>query len=140
MIPIIHGAEKKIQVIPETGLKDELSDLHHSRQIAEILMAVYPRYHWLVNTDSKNGIVTIKCGEISTAVLSNRTPGMVLHIKNLSDVSITRKIVIRSAGELLERANLKRGPWDGQEPKRVDGLKDRHQPREVLTKQPNIIL
>jgi len=128
---IIRGAKPKIEVVSPEDCGTEISDIDFSRRIAFVLMAVYPRYHWLVNTDGKNGVVTIRCGEINAEVNANRLPGMVLHLKNLSDYSIARRKIVMAAGELLERANLKRGPWDGQTVKKVDGLKPQHQPRSL---------
>jgi hypothetical protein len=37
-----------------------------------------------------------------------------------------------AAGEILERANLPRGKWDGTTPQEVDGVKKHHQPQKGI--------
>jgi hypothetical protein len=53
---------------------------------------------------------------------------MVIHLKNLFDWGIGRKKIVMAAGELLERAFLRRGKWDASYPTKIHGVKERHQP------------
>jgi hypothetical protein len=53
-------------------------------------------------------------------------------MEQLASQKIMVKKVIMAAGEILERANLPRGTWNGETPRQVDGVKDKHQPTKGL--------
>jgi len=51
--------------------------------------------------------------------------GYTLHIDKL-DPELNK--VLMAGGEILERAKMKRGLWNGENAEHVDGLPDHHQP------------
>lgn len=93
----------------------EVSDMTMAKEVAETLHAHYPGHLWAVTI--RDGALVIKNLYLSSLW------GMVLHIANITDASIRRKKVIRAGGEFLERANLRRGKYDGQDVKNVEGIK-----------------
>ena len=122
---------KTIEILPPDAGTAEIADYNLSKQVGDILMEVYPGYAWLVRVNSDGGVCMIKCGQIECALAGGIMPSMVIHMQNMTDPSILRKKIIRFGGELLERANLKRGKWSGELPKRVDGIAEQHQPRII---------
>ena len=95
---------------------DQLPDLLMAKDIAETLNEHYPGHKWAVNVNS--GVVIIKNFYISSQW------GMVIHYKNIKgDAGYRKRRVIQAAGELLERANMKRGKYEGFEVKKVDGIR-----------------
>lgn len=109
----------------EPGHSVELDDMMLTKRIMETLCKHYPGHLWEVCVNSEGGVVIIKNFRISFAY------GMVLHLRNIYlDPSLKR--VIRAAGELLERANLKRGQATGEFAERVEGMKEKDQPRNGI--------
>lgn len=95
---------------------EELLDLNLAKDIAETLHEHYPGHMWAVNV--RGGIAIIKNLYISAQW------GMVLHYNNIKgDAQDRKRRVIRSGGEFLERAGLKRGAYQGQQVTAVDGIK-----------------
>lgn len=95
---------------------EEACDMTMAKDIAETLHEHYPGHLWAVNV--RGGIAIIRNLRISP------TYGMVLHYNNIKNDANVRKIgVIRSGGEFLERAGLKRGGYDGSSVLSVDGIK-----------------
>lgn len=78
-----------------------------AKESAETLVAAYPNHSWWV--ECKGGVLVIKNFAISGTV------GMLRHMSKL-DVSATirKRDILRAAGELLERAALRRGAYDGE--------------------------
>ena len=84
------------------------ANLPMAKEILEYLVAAYPNHSWWVRIDG--GLVVIKHFGISN------TCGMVRQYSSLShDAHVRRHDVIMSAGELLERAGLPRGPYEEQQ-------------------------
>lgn len=88
---------------------------------AEALNSAYPGHLWCVYVDSeeKGGVMVIKNFAISYRY------GYVLH---LAKIDHELKRVINAGGEILERARMRRGAWNGQNAERIDGVADKHQP------------
>lgn len=80
------------------------ANLPMAKEMLEALTVAYPKHSWKVRIDG--GIVFITCLEIAW-----RKPiGMARKFKDMAHDAMARKReVIRAAGELLERAHLKRG-------------------------------
>jgi hypothetical protein len=93
----------------------EAQDMTLAKDAAETLHAHYPGHLWAVTV--QGGCMVIKNLFLSSLY------GMVLHVKNITDAAIRKKRVIRAGGELLERANLKRGSYTGEEVKSVEGVR-----------------
>lgn len=93
------------------------------KEIAETLSTAYPGYGWHVRIDG--GLLIIKSMKIST------TASMVRHYKEIAhDAGIRKKEVIMAAGEFLEAAHMRRGRWQGENAKTLEGLDGKFKPIE----------
>ncbi len=82
---------------------------HLAKEISETLTAVYPNHSWWIEV--RQGALIIKHFSISGA---SGTIGMVRHLSSLvGDATARKREVVRAAGELLERAGLPRGAFQG---------------------------
>ena len=80
-----------------------------AKETAETLTLVYPNHSWWIG--QRQGVLIIKHFSISGA---SGTIGMVRHISALANDATRRKReIVRAAGELLERAGLPRGAFQG---------------------------
>ena len=95
---------------------EHMQDMTLAKDIGEILHAAYPGHLWAVTV--QGGVAVIKDLFISSQW------GMVLHYKNIvGDAAVRKKKVIMSGGELLERANIKRGArQEGDRALKVEGI------------------
>lgn len=97
-----------------TESKDEIN-LPMAKEIAETLSIAYPGHSWHVRIDG--GLLIIKNMNIS------ETAAMVRKFKDIEhDATIRKKAVIMAAGEFLEAANMRRGWYDGETAKTLEGL------------------
>ena len=77
-----------------------------AKQVAGYLRDAYPGHTWFVRVDG--GVIYVRCASVSGKV------GMVLHIRDVDhDAKVMKQKTIRAAGELLERAHLRRGSFNG---------------------------
>lgn len=77
----------------------------YAKEAAEALVAAYPNHPWWV--EAKSGVLVIKHREASGF---RGSIGMVRHMSALDHDSNARKRdIVMKAGEMLERAGLKRG-------------------------------
>lgn len=96
-----------VYVDGDTPLSEEWA-----KQASEWLVEAYPNHSWWV--ECKGGVMIIK--HFMLAGLRG-TIGMVRHMSAMEhDVAKRKKDIINSAGELLERAHMKRGANDGTVP------------------------
>lgn len=109
----------------EPGHSVETDDFLLAKRAADTLHQHYPGHLWAVNVNSEGGIMIIKNYRMSFSY------GMVLHLKNVYQ-DPTLKTVIRKAGEFLERANLKRGKYNGDQAEYIDGVAKQHQPKNGM--------
>ena len=90
------------------------TNLPLAKEMCETLHLTYPNHSWSVRIDG--GIVFIRHFGISGTI------GMARKFKSLSYDAHARKVdVIRAAGELLERAGLKRGARRDEKVERLEG-------------------
>ena len=76
-----------------------------AKEAAEVLVPAYPNHSWWV--ECKGGALIIKHLEASGA---RGSIGMVRHLAAMEgDAMARKKDIIRAAGEMLERAGLRRG-------------------------------
>ena len=76
-----------------------------AKEAAESLTTAYPNHSWWV--ECKQGALIIKHFEASGL---RGTVGMVRHLNAMeADAGARKKDIVRAAGEMLERAGLKRG-------------------------------
>ena len=106
------------------------ANLPMAKEMLEVLNVAYPNHSFWVRIDG--GVVVIKHFSISG------TCGMVRKYRDLCGDSLARKReVIRAAGELLERAGLRRGAYEAQLVTNLERDKDvKWQPPLVI--QPEI--
>jgi len=94
-----------------------------AKDISEKLEAHYPGHLWAIHVNSEQGVVVIKNYSISYIY------GYLLHLKAVQQ-DPGRKLCIMGAGEVLERAKMRRGSWRvGEKAVRIDGVREKHQPR-----------
>ena len=107
----------------------EPTNISMAKEIAEILSAAYPNHSWYVRIDG--GLLIIKNLAIST------TAAMCRHITTLDhDATARKRDVILAAGEFLEAANMRRGAYDGEAARQLEGLNGKFKP---LQHAPGII-
>lgn len=92
---------------------EHAQDISLAKEIAETLNAHYPGHLWAVTV--RGGAVVIKDLYISSLY------GVVLHTSNMQDAGVRSRKVIGAGGELLERANLRRGEYTEKATK-VEGI------------------
>lgn len=83
-------------------------DIKLAKQVSDILMAEYPGHPWMVWASYFQGIVQVWNAALSTVT------GFTLHTRGRKE-NVSRHIVIKAGGELLERAGIKRGAMKAQD-------------------------
>lgn len=106
----------------------ELKDIKLAMEVAESLNKYYPGHLWAVNAQNDQGVVDIKCLNISGKY------GMRILLREYHKLSpeLQKKHVIQMGGEFLERAHLLRGANQFEGPKILEGAKDRDQPKNGI--------
>ena len=89
-------------------------DLTLAKTIADTLEYHYPGWAWQVNINSDGGIINVLSGVLNDRITRNY--GYVLHISDMHNYNAICKKVVMVGGEMLERANMPRRRWEGQEP------------------------
>lgn len=96
------------------AFSEEDRDMGVAKDTAEVLMKHYPNHLWAVSV--KGGVIIIKALNIS----SNH--GVVIKMKDvMHDVKVRSKEVMLAGGELLERARLVRGEYNGDKALTLEG-------------------
>lgn len=105
----------------EFGHRTEADDILLAKRAAELLNKHYPGHLWAVNVNSEGGVMIIKNYRLSFLY------GMVLHLRTVyADPGL--RCVLRSGGELLERAHMRRGSATGEGASVLEGVEKRHEP------------
>lgn len=107
------------------GHTQDIRDMDIAKDVAESLHKHYPGHLWAVSV--QGGIVYIRNLAVS------HSHGMVVHLSSYYADPGNRKI-ITSAGELLERAHLKRGADNGDQAIILEGVAEKYQPRDGLVR------
>lgn len=107
-----------------TESKDD-ANLPMAKEIAEILTMAYPGHSWHVRIDG--GLLIIKNMHISETASMVRKYSDIAH-----DAKVRKHDVIMAAGEFLEAANMRRGWFDGQNAKTLEGLPSGHKFKPIL--------
>jgi hypothetical protein len=103
-------------------------DLSLAARITNKLEKHYPGYLWGVLFDEDGGVVNIINETVQSPLATNLKYGYVLHMRTIH-MDPDLKCVMRAGGEILERARLDRTrAINGEVPKFVDGIPDKHQP------------
>lgn len=89
---------------PEASHEEKAIRLEYwiAKQIGTDLVKHYPNRQWLVDVDSRNGVIVISCPSLS------KTKGYRLHIRRDTIAELLPRCR-RAAGEILERFNVTRG-------------------------------
>ncbi len=103
-----------------------------AKEVAEILVPMFPNHSWQIEV--KQGVLIIKHLEASGA---RGLIGMLRKLDALPRGKGLKRELMRAAGELLERANLPRGPRN-EDPVTSFDLDDKK--LEKYWKAPSIIL
>lgn len=96
------------RLAPKIGDIITPDDIRVSNEIGAILDEVYPGHLWMVTANHKQGVAYITNAQIAA------NKGVLLHLKGpLADTTPTglRRNVVKFCGELLERANVRRGAY-----------------------------
>jgi hypothetical protein len=115
-----------MQVLYEEGATKWMQDM--ARDILALLDTVYPGHPWSVRVygDATGGGYHIQHLEFEGQNFGMNQPRAHL----FSSASELRNDVIRKGGELLERCNLARRRYQGEEIKKMEGVPDKFQPPE----------
>lgn len=96
---------------------EHAADMGMAKDIAEELHAHYPGHLWAVHV--RGGVAIIKALNISSLW------GYVLKLAEIQhDAGLRMKEVMRAGGEILERAKMARGQYQGGKAESVDGIAD----------------
>lgn len=97
------------------GITESETSLGHDicKRALEVVNQYYPRFIWYARADG--GVLVLKCNAIGNAC-------MIRHLSDLQhDAGHFTRDIIMAAGEFLERAYIKRGGWNGEYAKKLDG-------------------
>lgn len=109
------------EIMPVPG--HELADVALAVRAADKLNEQYPGHLWAVhlNDEQLGGVMVIRNLAVSFRY------GYVIKLSRVyADPDLG--CVMRAGGEILERAGMQRGWWDGNNAVRIDGIPERHQP------------
>lgn len=96
-----------------------------AKELGEYLCGAYPGYNWMVTING--GVVQIRSQKIHPQW------GMQIMLNGLQDDAGSRKkTVVMKAGEFLEAANMKRGMWQGDFAKELDGRQDKKDFKPII--------
>ena len=91
------------------------TDLPKCKEVAETLTATYPGYNWWVTIN--DGMLIMKSLKVSP------NAGMVVPLRLFDgDAARLKREVVMKAGEFLEAANLRRGAFQGENAKILEGV------------------
>lgn len=91
------------------------TDLPKCKEVAEILTATYPGHNWWVEIN--DGMLIMKSLKVSS------NAGMVVPLRLFDgDAKRLKREVVMKAGEFLEAANLRRGAFQGENAKALEGM------------------
>lgn len=101
------------------GDTNDIRDMSICKDVAETLHSKYPGHLWAVSI--QGGTIIIKNLAVS------HSHGMVVHLSSYyADPSNSK--IMRYAGELLERAHLRRGRDTGDTATILEGVAEKYQP------------
>lgn len=101
------------EVFLAEDLDGELGLMDRAKQVGEALNEAYPGHLWCIYFHGRSMVVK------NMAISPHY--GMVMDDADHYSSSSLKAAAIRSGGELLERAGMKRGRWDGQEASHLEG-------------------
>ncbi len=105
-----HVEIKRQYIPPLDGTTDEVAafDMWIARRVAEVLVKYYYGYDWYVMAESRQGIVVFSIPDLMGPTLKQ-----VIRLAQYGDLH--PKLIRDTAGQMLERMGLRRGPKDTAE-------------------------
>lgn len=104
-------------IIMEGGNLDEVLDMQKAQEVGDTLQRTYPGHMWMVAFQGSALVV-------KNLAISTHYGFVIKHHDSFSASDLAHKAVI-AGGELLERAGMKRGAWDGQFAAKLEGSDSR---------------
>jgi hypothetical protein len=98
-------------IINEITSTEDIAMMDKAKVVGEVLQKKYPCHLWMVSW--QGGALVVK----NLALGSHY--GFIM--KDDSDYGVLAHNAMLAGGELLERARLRRGKWDGDMPKHLEG-------------------
>jgi len=126
----IHvSKDLKQEIFADGAIAHMHEDQTIAAQVANKLHEHYPNHLWAVAVqraeDNTGGLIFVR----NLALPFNF--GYVIQLADYKhDPSM--KIVIKAGGEILERARLKRGKWNGETATKMDGVSDHEMAKHLL--------
>lgn len=104
---IKHVKVQRQYIPPLDGTDDEVAafDMWIARRVCESLVRFYYGYDWYVMAESRQGIVVFSIPDLMGPTLKQ-----VIRLAQYSDLE--PKLIRDTAGQMLERMGLRRGPKD----------------------------
>src|SRR4029077_7993130 len=99
--------------VAEVTSLDELGIMEWAKAVADKLSYTYPNHLWAVAWQGK--ALVVKNLAISGFY------GMVLEDAQKNSLKFIERDAVMKAGELLERAGMKRGAWNGEAAEKLEG-------------------
>lgn len=101
----------------EVGNANEILDMEKAKEVAETLQKHYPGHLWAVSFQGSALVV-------KNLAISSFYGFIIKHHDSFSATDLAKRAVL-AGGELLERAKMKRGVWDGQMAQSLAGSESR---------------
>lgn len=121
-----------------------MADLYGQMMATHILKILDDHYHgynWVVHLDEKGRMVQIINKTLADSLMCNQFYGYEVYAHRLENYDNRVRIIKDVGGEILERANMPRGPWDGVTyPTEIEGVREKHQPIFNADGQPVILV
>lgn len=96
---------------------DDIHQMSVAKDVGDVLNQHYPNHLWAVSW--QGGVVVVKNLAISAHY------GFVLHPEKFATSSEMTRKAVEAGGELLERANMIRGKWEGHFAETLEGADPR---------------
>lgn len=126
MKPIIKQKTDNINIEPD-DVHPLADDIQLAVSCEKKLMDHYPGHIWSVKLDEIYGMLYIVNSNIQCELSTNMLYGYRLKLSTVYGDPLL-KCIVKAGGEILERAYMKRGWWNGESPTKIDGVKAKHQP------------
>lgn len=104
--------ERDIKIIEEGNI-EEVLDMQKAQEVGDTLQRTYPGHMWMVAFQGSALVV-------KNLAISTHYGFIIKHHDSFSASDLARKAVL-AGGELLERAGMKRGAWNGQMAQKLEG-------------------
>jgi hypothetical protein len=105
-------------VVSEITSLDEIDLMDRAKEVGDVLNRHYPGHMWLVGwTDGQTLIVK------NLAISSFY--GFTIDFARLCSATALTDAAVQAGGELLERAGMRRGAWNGEFAKTLEGSEPR---------------